>query len=184
MHNDSTQDPAKDPQNQQDPTQTDPAFGDPITGDDSDFDHLRRELTETKQKLSEMVVISQRALADLQNYKRRNEEEKACFISFANATLFAELIPAIENIHRTLSHEQKDQEWITGAEQTMKMVLSTCEKHGLKVMEISQGDPFDHNLHEALLTGEGEKDTILEVLENGYMLGDRVLKQARVKVGA
>lgn len=187
---DQAQDPTQDPQTQQsgsiqDDQSTDPTTGTGTTSNsgDTDFDNLQQELTQTQQKLSEMTVISQRALADLQNYKRRNEEEKAGFITFANAALFTELLPAIESIHRTLAHEQKDREWITGAEQTMKLVLATCEKHGLKAMEVKPGDRFDHNLHEALLTGPGKKDTILELLENGYMLGDRVLKQARVKVG-
>ncbi|MBU0668093.1 nucleotide exchange factor GrpE [Patescibacteria group bacterium] len=148
-----------------------------------DLDNLQKELEQTKQKLDEMTAISQRALADLQNFKRRNEEEKAVFIAFANAALFTELLPSIENIHRTLDHETKDEEWIKGAEQTMKQILQICEKAGLNEIPAKIGDSFDPNIHEALLTAPGPKDQILEVLEKGYTLENRVIKPARVKVG-
>ena len=148
-----------------------------------DPEDLQKELTNTRQKLQEMTGITQRALADLQNYRRRVEEEKAAFIEFANAALFAELLPAIENIKRTIDHETKDEEWIKGATATMAQITTMCEKHGLKTIPSKPGDQFDPTLHEALLTAPGPKDQILEVLENGYMLGERVLKQVRVKVG-
>ncbi len=156
------------------------------TGDDNtnpEFENLQKELTDTQQKLQEMTGISQRALADLQNYRRRVEEEKAAFIEFANAALFAELLPAIENIKRTIDHETKDEEWIKGATTTMAQITTMCEKHGLKAIPSKPGDQFNPALHEALLAAPGPKDQILEVLENGYMLGERVLKQVRVKVG-
>jgi molecular chaperone GrpE len=148
-----------------------------------DFKKLEQEFKDTQQKLEEMTGISQRALADLQNYRRRVEEEKGAFIQFANAALFAELLPSIENIHRSLEHEPRDEDWVKGVEQTMKQIVQSCDKLGLKAMETAPGDPFDPNSQEALMTAPGEKDTILEVMEKGYMLGDKVLKPARVKVG-
>ena len=144
---------------------------------------LQIELEQTKQKLEEMTTISQRSLADLQNFKRRNEEEKATFIAFANAALFTELLPAIDNIHRTLTHETKDEEWIKGEEQTMKQILQICQKTGLNEIPAQVGEPFDPTKHEALLTAPGPKDQILEILENGYMLETRIIKPTRVKVG-
>ncbi len=172
--NDQIQDPNMDPRDEQ----TDSAHN-----QDVEYENLRQELTQTQQKLEEMTDISKHALADLQNYKRRVEEEKTAFIEFANASLFAELLPAIENIKRSLDHETKDEEWIKGAESTMNQILTMCEKHGLKVMPVKPGNRFDHTTQEALLTAPGPKDQVLEVLENGYMLGERVLKPARVKVG-
>lgn len=172
--NDQTKDPNMDPQNQQ--TQAE-------QNQDADFDNLQKELEQTQQKLEEMTDISKHALADLQNYKRRVEEEKSAFIEFANASLFTELLPAIENIKRTLDHETKDEEWIKGASSTMNQILTLCEKHGLTPIPVKPGDQFDHTTQEALLTAPGPKDEVLEVLENGYMLGERVLKPARVKVG-
>jgi len=152
------------------------------TNNDESFEQLKKELETTQQQLEDMTGLSKRALADLQNYKRRVEEEKSSFVTFANAALFKELLPAIENISRTLKHEPRDEEWMKGAEQTMKQILQICEKHGLKEIETT-GQLFNPNMHEALLTASGEKDIIIEELEKGYILGDRVIKPARVKVG-
>ncbi|MBD3328436.1 nucleotide exchange factor GrpE [Candidatus Peregrinibacteria bacterium] len=149
---------------------------------ETDLNKLEEELNQTKQKLDEMTAISQRALADLQNFKRRTEEEKANFITFANIALLQELLPAIDNMHRTLEHETKDQEWIAGAEQTMKQTLQILGKIGLSTVP-TLNETFDPTKHEALLTGPGEKDKIIEELEKGYTLNDKVIKMARVKVG-
>ena len=147
----------------------------------ADLNPLQQELEETKRKLEEMTVISQRALADLQNFKRRNEEEKAAFTTFANAALFNELIPVIESASRALEHKTKNEEWIKGSEQTLKLLIQTSEKLGLTQVPVD--GPFDPTMHEALMTAPGAQDTILEVLEKGYMLKDKVIKMARVKVG-
>lgn len=149
---------------------------------ETELNNLEEELTQTKQKLDEMTAISQRALADLQNFKRRTEEEKSNFITFANIALLQELLPAIDNMHRTLNHETKDQEWIAGAEQTMKQTNQILEKIGLSTIP-TLNEPFDPTKHEALLTGPGEKDKIIEELEKGYTFNEKVIKMARVKVG-
>ena len=143
--------------------------------------NLQKELEEANKRAEEMTVISQRALADLQNFKRRSEEEKIAFTTYANAALFNELIPVIDNASRALEHENKDEEWKKGAEQTLKQLVQTTEKLGLN--PVPTDGPFDPTMHEALLTGPGEKDKVTEVLEKGYMLGDKVIKMARVKVG-
>lgn len=146
-----------------------------------DLDTIQQELEQTKQKLEEMTVISQRALADLQNFKRRTEEERSQFVTMANAGLFKELLPVLESASRALELEQKDDEWIKGAEQTLAHLLQTTEKMGLT--PIATDGEFDPEKHEALLTGPGPDGQIVEVLEKGYMLGDKVIKPARVKVG-
>lgn len=147
----------------------------------ADLDALQQELEQTQQKLEEMTAISQRALADLQNFKRRTEEEKGAFIQNANAALFMELLPALESASRAMEHENKDAEWAKGVEQVLTQLISSCEKMGLTT--IPTDIPFDPTIHEALLTGPGPKDTIIEVLEKGYKLGEKVIKPARVKVG-
>lgn len=158
------------------------------TGND-DMNHLQQEIAQLSeqlaaadQKLQEMTAISQRALADLQNFKRRTEEERATLFTMAHAQLFSELIPAFNNIHRALQHEPKDAEWIKGTEQTLRQLLQITEKIGLKPIE-TVGKPFDPRLHEALLTGPGPKDTVIEEFEKGYQLNDKVVQLAKVKVG-
>lgn len=154
----------------------------PLPEEPLEFDIIRQELEQSKAQLEQLTVISQQALADLQNYKRRTEEEKSAFICFANAELIKMLIPAIDNIHRALLHEPKDTEWTKGAEQTMRQLIEALNKIGLTQME-TNGQKFDPNLHEALLTAPGEKDIVLQELEKGYNFKDKVIKRARVTVG-
>ena len=150
--------------------------------DNQDLALLQRELEATREQLQNLTAVSQRALADLQNYKRRTEEEKAAFITFANAELLAALLPNIDNMHRALAHEPKDPDWAKGAEQTMKQLIDTLEKLGLKPIETA-GQKFNPNLHEALITVPGEKDLIMAELEKGYSFNDKTIKRARVSVG-
>ncbi len=150
--------------------------------DEQDLALLQQELEATREQLQNLTAVSQRALADLQNYKRRTEEEKASFITFANAELLIALLPNIDNIHRALDHEPKDAEWATGASQTLKQLVDTLEKLGLKPIQ-TKDQKFDPNLHEALITAPGQKDLIIQELEKGYTYNDRVIKRARVSVG-
>lgn len=143
---------------------------------------LQKELDETKKKLEEMTAVSQRALADLQNYKRRVEEDKASFVSHANAAMMIDLLPSIDNIYRVLEHENKDADWAKGLEATLKQLTQALEHMGLKTIP-AKGEKFDPTMHEALMAVPGEKDIVLEELEKGFMLRDKVLKQSRVKVG-
>ena len=147
-----------------------------------DYAALKAELEQTQIKLQEMVTISQRALADLQNFRRRSEEEKTNFVQYANAELIIDLLPAIDNIHRALNHDPKDTNWAEGVKQSLKQLTQVLEKRNVKNI-LTTGQKFDPTLHEALLVGPGEKDMVIEELEKGYMLGDKVIKRARVKVG-
>lgn len=150
--------------------------------DNAEYQQLKLELEETQSKLQDMVSISQRALADLQNFRRRAEEEKNNFVQYANADLILALLPTIDNAHRALTHEPKDAEWSKGVEQILRQLTQIIEKKNVKTIA-TVGQKFDPTMHEALLMGPGEKDLVTEELEKGYLLGDRVLKRARVKVG-
>lgn len=140
------------------------------------------EANQLQMELEKMTTIAKQALADLQNFRRRAEEEKAAFVTFANAQLVSALLPTLNSINLALKHEPKDAEWTKGAEQIFKQILEAFAKQGLQEIP-TVNQPFNPRLHEALLVALGEKDLVLEELEKGYMLGDRVIKQARVKVG-
>ncbi len=144
--------------------------------------NIETELQEAKSRLAEMTQFATQALADLQNFKRRADEEKSSFLGFANAALLTELIPVIDNTHRSLEHEPKDAEWAKGVETTLRQFIQTLEKIGLKNIE-TKDQVFDPKFHDALLTGPGKKDMVLQEFEKGYLLNEKVLKRARVKVG-
>ena len=148
------------------------------------------KIIELETKLQEMTSIAQRALADLQNSKRRNEEEKAGFITFANSTLLIDLLPALDNLHRGLEHSPKSElesspkvvEWINGIEASIREFETILNQKGLKTIDTTNAK-FDPNLHEALMTVEGETDMVIQELEKGYMLSDKVLRRSKVTVG-
>lgn len=136
-------------------------------------------------KIEELTNQLARALADLQNYRRRNEEEKAGFVKFANAELLKVIIPILDNLDRSVTHlpaELKDNDWTKGMLHIHEDLLKTFEKIGLKKIK-TVGEKLDPKKHEALLAGPGEKDVITEEFEPGYSLMDEVIKPARVKVG-
>jgi len=167
---------------QHDTTPQPPSDRQPAQQDDNALASIQAELEQTRAKLDEMMDISRRALADLQNYKKRSEEEKNAFVSFANAELVSSILPALNNFERALKHDPKDAEWAKGVEQIYRQLSGELGRRGLTAIN-AQGQKFDPRLHEALLTAPGEKDIVLEELEKGWMLGDRVIKPTRVKVG-
>jgi len=153
---------------------------------ETELDLLKQELQVTKEKLNELTNISQRALADLQNYKRRVEEEKAQLISFANSNLISDILPSLDNFKRAKTHlpqseDQNVKDWATGILAIFTDLNSKLENHGLN--EVDTAIAFNPNLHEAILLQDGPKDKILQVLETGYTLNTRIVRRAKVVVG-
>jgi molecular chaperone GrpE len=140
----------------------------------NDIEILQKELADSKFKLQE-----------LQNFKRRAEEEKISFIHFANANFILELLPALDNAHRALEHAPEDpklQEWVNGATATLKQFETLFKEKGLKTIETTN-QSFNPEYHEALLVENGPKNIIMKELEKGYLLNERVLRRAKVSVG-
>lgn len=136
-------------------------------------------------KIEELTNQLARAMADLQNYKRRSEEEKTSFVKFANAELLKIIMPILDNLDRSISHlpeELKNNEWTKGMLHIHEDLLKTFEKIGLKRIK-TVGEKLDPKKHEALLAGPGEMDIITEEYEPGYSLMDETIKPAKVKVG-
>lgn len=144
---------------------------------------LKSELDVANKKLQEQTNIALRTLADWQNYRRRTEEEKTAFKAFATSMIILEILPTADNLNRaqkTIPDEQKDLK--QGIEQIEKGLLTVLQKYGVKQIE-SLGKPFDASFHEAIMETQGEKGIIIEELEKGYFLNDKVLRPAKVKVG-
>ena len=144
-----------------------------------------KEQDEKEQKIEELTQALARAMADLQNYKRRAEEDKMRFVKFANTELLLALIPIIDNFDRSTEHlpdDLKKNDWTKGVVQIHDNFLKTLEKIGVKKMK-TVGQNLDPNLHEALMSGSGKKDVIIEEFEPGYLYNDEALKAAKVKVG-
>lgn len=147
---------------------------------------LEKDLVEANQKIQDLTETAKRALADLQNYRKKSEEEKSAFIAFANATLVLELIPILDNFKRAFGSVPGDvskTDWFKGALQIEQQLIAIMKKQGLAEIPFEVGRKIDTNIHEAIMMGAGEKDTVIEELEKGYMLGGKVIRPTKVKVG-
>lgn len=118
-----------------------------------------------------------RALADYQNLEKRVEREKETFVKFANAVLILKMLPVLDNLERASEH-LKDQ----GIELVIKQFKEALSSEGVTEIEAA-GQAFDPQLHEAVEKVSGEEDKVMEVVEKGYKLGEKVIRPAKVKVG-
>jgi molecular chaperone GrpE len=137
------------------------------------------------KKIEELTNQLARCMADLQNFKRRSEEDKVRFVKFANAELLKILLPAIENLERSCKHlpeNLKEDAWAKGVLHTQTDLTKALSILGVKRID-TVGKKLDLKFHEALIAGPGEKDLILEELDPGYMVNGETLKAAKVKVG-
>ncbi|MFC1616094.1 nucleotide exchange factor GrpE [Patescibacteria group bacterium] len=142
-----------------------------------------QEFEELNQKLTEMTETAKRAMADMQNMKRRFEEEQIALFSRANANLIKELLPVLDNLDRALAHiPEEAKEWGEGLTMSVNQQKKVFEDFGLKEIE-AEGQPFDPDLHEAVVQGPGKKDMVVEEFEKGYKIGDLIIRHSKVKVG-
>lgn len=135
------------------------------------------DCTEETQ-LKELTRTLQLLQADFENYRKRVERDNADFKRYATKQLLAEIIPVLDNLGHAL--KTVDDEGVRLIQMQLSGVL---EKYGLKEIECL-GKKFDPKLHEALLQEDSDKEAniVLDVLQKGYIVGDAVLRPARVKI--
>ena len=126
-----------------------------------------------------------RLAADFDNYRKRVAREQVEWTSRANERLLNELLPVLDDLERALeaAAEHEEAKLEEGVRLVHRSLLGLVERHGLS--EIEADGAFDPHVHEALLAqpGEGaEEGAVLQVLQKGYRLGDKVLRPARVIV--
>ena len=147
---------------------------------------LEKDLEEANQKIEELTNVSQRAMADLQNFKRRTEEDKKNLVSFANVNLILEILPILDNFERAIKHQPKaafdSKDWLEGIMQIYNQLQQFLEKQGLEQIS-AKGEKYNPNLHEAMLHVEGKDGIILDELEKGYILKGKIIRPTKVSVG-
>jgi molecular chaperone GrpE len=142
---------------------------------------------ELQERIEELTGDLQRLQAEFLNYKRREDGAKAELLEMAKREVITLLLPTLDNIERALAHrpaELADNAWALGVEQVGKQTTTALAKLGIERIE-TVGQPFDHNLHEAIAyeDGEGDHEVVVEELQPGYRMGDRIIRHAMVKVG-
>jgi molecular chaperone GrpE len=143
-----------------------------------------RELENAQREIQELKDRQLRKLAEFENFKKRTEREKADYFRFALADFFRDLLPVLDNFERALAHgEAADDEYRQGVSLIYRQLTDALRKRGLA--GVPTDGPFDPNIHEAVVrqaSADHEPNTILQVLQKGYYLNDRLLRPAFVKV--
>lgn len=127
-----------------------------------------------------------RLAADFENYKKRAARERQEYVQLANERLIAELLPILDDLERALAAAEQHQEaqLEEGVRLVHRALAGLLERHG--VTSIETDGQFDPHVHEALLSqpSEAEEGSVIDVVQKGYRLGDRVVRPARVVVAA
>ena len=138
------------------------------------------------QKNAELETNWKRAAADLLNFRKQAEVERASSMKFANEKILNALLPILDNFERAAAHtpaELKDNEWAKGIAAIEAQLATVLTSFGLEKIAAGIGDAVDPNQHELIATGPGAINTITEIFEAGYKLGNKILRATKVRVG-
>jgi len=150
-------------------------------------DDIMVKLQEKEQEAAENYDKYVRAVADLDNYRKRAAREKADSIKYGNENLIKDILPLVDSIDRALQHADNygySDAFKKGLQLLQGQLLGCLEKHGVRQIECVD-KAFDPHIHEAVLQIESvahEKDQVVEELEKGYLLHERLLRPAKVSV--
>jgi len=144
------------------------------------------ELQAAREDAQEVFARYQRLAADFENYKRRTRQELADRTQYANEVLLRKLLPILDNFRRALDHapEGLDPNWFEGIKLVARQFEETLQAQGLTTIP-AVGEKFDPSQHEAIAreeTDEHEEGTVVEEMQPGYRLHQRVLRPTLVKV--
>jgi molecular chaperone GrpE len=149
------------------------------------LEDLAAKLAEVEAKRDEYLADLQRIAAEYENYRKRAAREQERLVTHAHERLVRELLPVLDDLERSLEAAERHEEaaLVDGVKLVERSLRKALQKEGLA--EIATDGPFDPHVHEALLTQakEGaERGSVLEVVQRGYRLGDKVVRPARVIV--
>ena len=144
---------------------------------------LQAEVAEAKDKYL-------RLYSEFENFRRRNAKERIDLIKTASSDLMSELLPTVDDFDRAKQANEKQEDVAAikeGFDLIHNKLIKTLEAKGLKLMETEKGTPFDADLHEAVTQFPAEeelKGKIIDTVEKGYYLGEKVIRFAKVVIGA
>jgi molecular chaperone GrpE len=142
-------------------------------------------VSEDRKKAEEYLANWQRAQADFINYKRRAEQERLEFNSFANANFARAILPILDDMERAIDavpEEFAKHDWVEGVKLVERKFKTTLEGQGVKPV-LALGMEFDPNVHEAIRQDKGKDGMVVAEYQKGYMLNDKLLRPAKVAVG-
>lgn len=150
-------------------------------------ERLKEELEVARAEAEENRDRWLRSIAELENFKKRTKREAETWIRTANDHLVLNLLPVLDSFERALDHPPEEggsESFRAGVELIFTQLKGALEKAGIDSIE-SVGHPFDPNLHDAMMQMESEEydsGVVLEEIERGYTLNDRVIRHTKVVV--
>ncbi|HEY5058778.1 MAG TPA: nucleotide exchange factor GrpE [Gaiellaceae bacterium] len=143
-----------------------------------------REVAALTAERDEAIDRWKRAVADLDNFRKRTVREREQYVTFANERLVTELLPILDDLERALraAAEHEEAQLEEGVQLVHRELAGLLARYGVK--EIDVGGTFDPHVHEALLAQPSEQaeGSVLDVVQKGYTLGERVVRPARVVI--
>jgi molecular chaperone GrpE len=138
-----------------------------------------------QKKAEEYLANWQRTQADFINYKRRAEQERLEFNSYANANLVLGILPVLDDLERAIKaipDEYAKGDWVEGVRLVERKFRTALEGQGVKPI-LALGMAFDPKIHEAIRHDKGNEGMVIAEYLKGYMLNDKLLRPSRVAVG-
>jgi len=144
---------------------------------------MDKQKPKKKRTDKELTDSIQRLQAEFENYRKRVEKERVEFIKYAKEDLIRNILPVLDSFEQALKNKDKKEEFIKGIEQIFAQLYSVLKQEGLKPIE-ALGQRFDPYKHDVLLQEKSEKEeeTVLEELQKGYLLNDKIIRHSKVKV--
>ncbi len=165
------------------------AEGEAATAVFEDLEALRERTATLEQERDEFRNLLQRTRADFENYQKRAQRDVAQERRYWHSGLALDVLPILDNFDRAVTAAKQAGEsgpLMQGVAMIQNQVLDALKRHGITRIE-AKGEPFDPNLHQAVMqqpSADQPPNTVLDVLEQGFMIHDRVLRPARVIVAA
>jgi len=144
------------------------------------------KIKELESRILELEDGWKRTQADFVNFKRKAEEDRTYLIKNASTGIISDLLPVLDNFSLAAKHIPEniaEDNWVSGVKVIEKQFESILKDNGLEKIE-SVGQPFDHNLHEALesVTSDEPEGIVTEEISPGYILNSEMIRPAKVKV--
>lgn len=159
-----------------------------IDGEEDPIKELEAKLEAKEKEAAETYDRLLRASAEFDNYKKRSSREMEEFRKFANQSLIKEMLSVVDNLelamNSTNDHKAIDKDLLQGLEMTHREILKVFERFNVKLID-AKGQPFDPTFHEAVMqeeTNDSPKNTVINELQRGYMIHDRLLRPSMVVV--
>ncbi len=152
----------------------------------SDITQLQQTIQRLEKEAEEYLNGWKRAQADYQNLQKETVKAREDFTKFANESLLRECITLVDYFDyafRNLSDTAEKSEWLAGIQHIYKELMQILERHGVSVMQ-TVGEPFDPQRHEAMeeVNADAESGTVVEEVQKGFLLNNKILRPARVKI--